>query len=70
MARVAFLTRTTTSFGAQAQAPVDLPSWHEGSAKARIVAFVNAVCEAGGKDFVAPAERIAVFDNDGTLWSE
>jgi hypothetical protein len=38
--------------------------------KARIVAFVQAVTEPGGKDFVAPADRIAVFDNDGTLWSE
>ena len=55
---------------AQAQAPVDLPSWNDGAAKARIVAFVNAVSEPGGKDFVPPAERIAVFDNDGTLWSE
>jgi phosphoglycolate phosphatase-like HAD superfamily hydrolase len=55
---------------AQAQAPFDLPSWHDGAAKARIVAFVKAVTEPGGKDFVPPAERIAVFDNDGTLWSE
>jgi phosphoserine phosphatase len=57
-------------FGLHAQ-PVDpLPSWHAGPAKARIVAFVQAVTEPGGKDFVAPPERIAVFDNDGTLWSE
>jgi phosphoserine phosphatase len=56
--------------GALAQ-PVDpLPSWNAGTAKARIVAFVQAVNEPGGKDFVAPADRIAVFDNDGTLWSE
>ena len=54
----------------QAQVPVDLPSWHDGAAKARIVAFVGAVTEPGGKDFVPPAERIAVFDNDGTLWTE
>jgi hypothetical protein len=51
--------------------PVDpLPSWNAGTAKARIVAFVQAVTEPGGKDFVAPADRIVVFDNDGTLWSE
>ena len=56
--------------GAQAQAPVDLPSWSDGAAKARIVAFVNAVSEPGGRDFVPAAERIAVFDNDGTLWTE
>lgn len=55
---------------AQTQAADPLPSWNEGHAKARIVAFVNAVTEQGGKDYVAPADRIAVFDNDGTLWSE
>jgi hypothetical protein len=53
-----------------AQAADALPSWNEGATKARIVAFVQAVTESGGKDFVPPAERIAVFDNDGTLWSE
>jgi phosphoserine phosphatase len=47
-----------------------LPSWHDGPAKARINAFVQAVTEPGGKDFVPVAERIAVFDNDGTLWAE
>jgi hypothetical protein len=51
--------------------PVDaLPSWNEGATKARILAFVGAVTEPGGKDFVAPAVRVAVFDNDGTLWAE
>jgi phosphoglycolate phosphatase-like HAD superfamily hydrolase len=47
-----------------------LPSWNEGPVKARIVGFVRAVTEPGGKDYVPPAERIAVFDNDGTLWAE
>ena len=47
-----------------------LPSWNEGPAKQRIVDFVKAVSTPGGKDHVAPAERIAVFDNDGTLWLE
>jgi phosphoserine phosphatase len=47
-----------------------LPSWNDGAAKSRIVEFVNAVTQEGSPDFVAPAERIAVFDNDGTLWSE
>jgi phosphoserine phosphatase len=47
-----------------------LPSWNDGPAKARIVAFVEAVTEKGTPGFVPPAERIAVFDNDGTLWSE
>jgi hypothetical protein len=47
-----------------------LPSWNDGHAKSRIVAFVAAVTDRAGKDFVPPADRIAVFDNDGTLWSE
>jgi phosphoglycolate phosphatase-like HAD superfamily hydrolase len=47
-----------------------LPSWNEGANKQRIVAFVKAVGSEGGKDYVAPDERIAVFDNDGTLWLE
>lgn len=47
-----------------------LPSWREGPAKQAITAFVAAVTESGGADFVVPAERIAVFDNDGTLWVE
>lgn len=47
-----------------------LASWNEGPAKARIVAFVEATTGQGGKDYVAPSDRIAVFDNDGTLWSE
>jgi phosphoserine phosphatase len=53
------------------QAATDpLPSWHEGAVKARIVSFVQAVTDPTGKDYVAPAARIAVFDNDGTLWGE
>ncbi len=54
---------------ASAQAPA-LPSWSDGAAKSRIVEFVRAVSDQKSKDFVAPADRIAVFDNDGTLWSE
>jgi len=53
---------------AWAQAP--LPSWNDGAAKSGIVAFVQAVSDSKSKDFVAPADRIAVFDNDGTLWAE
>ncbi len=52
---------------AQAQ---PLPSWNDGPAKARILAFVQAVTDKPGRDFVPPAERIAVFDTDGTLWCE
>jgi phosphoglycolate phosphatase-like HAD superfamily hydrolase len=47
-----------------------LPSWNHGAVKTAIVDFVERVTKEGGADFVPPAERIAVFDNDGTLWSE
>ena len=47
-----------------------LPSWNDGSAKTAILGFVAALTEKGGKDYVEPAERIAVFDHDGTLWVE
>ena len=53
------------------QAATDpLPSWNDGAAKSRIVSFVQAVIDPTGKDYVAPGARVAVFDNDGTLWSE
>jgi phosphoserine phosphatase len=51
-----------------AQAP--LPSWNETGPKKTIVDFVAKVTKAGSRDFVAPAERIATFDNDGCLWAE
>ena len=47
-----------------------LDSWNDGAAKSAIVDFVARVTAEGGTDFVSPAERIAVFDNDGTLWCE
>ena len=47
-----------------------LASWNEGTAKAAILDFVQRVTAEGGPDFVPVAERIAVFDNDGTLWVE
>jgi hypothetical protein len=47
-----------------------LPSWNEGPVKASIVNFVTGVTRAGSADFVKPEDRIATFDNDGTLWSE
>jgi phosphoglycolate phosphatase-like HAD superfamily hydrolase len=50
------------------QAP--LPGWNEGPAKQSILDFVRAVTTEGDPHFVKPEERIAVFDNDGTLWSE
>jgi phosphoserine phosphatase len=47
-----------------------LPSWNEGASKAAIVDFVERVTREGGGEYIAPAERVAVFDNDGTLWCE
>jgi phosphoserine phosphatase len=47
-----------------------LPSWNDGAAKSAITDFVARVTRQGGPDFVPPAERIATFDNDGTLWCE
>ena len=47
-----------------------LRSWNDGATKQRIVKFVEAVTDPTGKDYVPPDERIAVFDNDGTLWGE
>jgi phosphoglycolate phosphatase-like HAD superfamily hydrolase len=47
-----------------------LASWNDGPAKSAIVAFVARVTTPTSSDFVAPADRIAVFDNDGTLWAE
>ena len=47
-----------------------LPSWNEDATKKAIVDFVSRVTTQGGADFVPPAERIATFDNDGTLWCE
>jgi hypothetical protein len=56
---------------ATAGPPTDpLPSWSDGAARQSIVAFVGKVTREGTAGYVPSAERIAVFDNDGTLWSE
>ena len=47
-----------------------LPSWNDGPAKKAIVDFVQATTMQGGPQFVPPAERVATFDQDGTLWVE
>ena len=47
-----------------------LPSWNDGAAKSAIVEFVGKVTRQGGPDFVPAPQRIATFDNDGTLWTE
>jgi haloacid dehalogenase-like hydrolase len=54
---------------ARAQAAV-LPSWNEGTTKQSILEFVARVTTQGGPDFVPPEQRVATFDNDGTLWCE
>ena len=61
---ISFASATTT----QAQDP--LPSWNDGPNKQAIVDFVKATTEEGGAKFVPPGERIATFDQDGTLWVE
>src|SRR5437773_9315654 len=53
---------------AYAQDP--LPSWNDGATKKSITDFVAKVTKEGSSDFVPPEERIATFDNDGTLWCE
>ena len=53
-----------------AQTADPLPSWHDGKTKQAIVTFVKKVTMSDSSDFVPPAERIATFDNDGTLWTE
>jgi phosphoglycolate phosphatase-like HAD superfamily hydrolase len=56
---------------ARAQAGADpLPSWRDGPRRRALLDFVAAVTTEGGAEFVRPADRIAVFDNDGTLWVE
>ena len=52
------------------QAADPLPSWNATAPKGAIIAFVDKVTTPGSPDYVPPAERIATFDNDGTLWSE
>ena len=48
----------------------ELASWTDGPTKSAIVDFVGQVTTEGGPDYVAPEDRVAVFDNDGTLWCE
>ena len=63
LAAVAFTT-------ALARAADPLPSWNDGPAKQSIIAFVEKATKPGSPDFVPVSERIATFDNDGTLWCE
>ena len=66
MPALAGLLRTNSAL-AQAD---PLPSWNDGATKSSITDFVARVTTQGGPDFVPPDQRIATFDNDGTLWIE
>jgi phosphoglycolate phosphatase-like HAD superfamily hydrolase len=68
---LALLTATGGAVAAMAATGADpLPSWSDTAPKQAIVAFVEKVTTPGSPDFVPEPERIAVFDNDGTLWPE
>jgi phosphoserine phosphatase len=55
----------------EVSAPADpLPSWSDGNTKQQILDFVARVTDSSGADFVPEGERVATFDNDGTLWAE
>src|SRR6266581_4527211 len=66
------LTRLRKNAGGRSIMPVldPLPSWNDGPAKQSIIAFVEKVTKPGSPHFVPVPERIATFDNDGTLWCE
>ena len=69
--RLTLLVILLVSNAVLANAQTDpLPSWKEGPAKTAIVDFMASVLDQQGGTFVEPEDRIAVFDNDGTLWSE
>jgi phosphoserine phosphatase len=69
-ARARFVLLLAALWAAAAVAQSPLASWNDGPAKQAIVEFVAGVTKAGAPTFVAPEDRIAVFDNDGTLWAE
>ena len=69
MKRTLFTIVLSCSFAAVTLAD-PLPSWNDGSSKQAIISFVKKTTTKGSADFVEPTKRIAVFDNDGTLWAE
>jgi phosphoserine phosphatase len=68
--RAAFVAIFAVGICSDARTDDALASWNAGPAKKAIVEFIAAVTDKNGTDFVEPAERIAVFDHDGTLWLE
>jgi len=69
LAGLAAATQLRWTGAAQAQAD-PLPSWNDGGVKRSVTQFVDRVTTPGGADFVPAEQRIATFDNDGTLWIE
>ncbi len=67
---IAIVLGAALAFASLAAAADPLPSWNQGQGKRAIVDFVQRVAKTGSEGFLPAAERIAVFDNDGTLWSE
>lgn len=67
---IVFVSTACLGFSASAQAADPLPSWNATKTKQTIINFVEAVSNPDSKNFVKPADRIATFDNDGTLWCE
>ena len=67
---IGFLAATLALAATVVSAQNPLPTWNDGPTKQAIADFVARVTKEGSPDFVPPEERIAVFDNDGTLWAE
>ena len=70
MSRFTAVVLSSVLWAAPVRAADRLPAWNDGPAKTSIVEFFEKVTKAGSRDFVPEPERIAVFDNDGTLWAE
>jgi phosphoglycolate phosphatase-like HAD superfamily hydrolase len=70
LSRLGFVAVALVFVATVARAQDPLPSWKDGPAKQAIIGFVQATTTQGSPSFVPPAERIATFDNDGTLWAE
>src|SRR5262249_31731046 len=71
LAVLAALSRAVVAFSQKEKATADrLPSWNDGAAKKAILEHVRATTDKASEKYVPPAERIATFDQDGTLWVE
>lgn len=70
LCQIAFLLGTMPLASSSASAEQPLPSWNDSAARKAIIEFVSKVTQEGSPDFIPTSDRIAVFDNDGTLWSE